>query len=356
MLSQRINKWFSTFGKSFFTYKDGFFEVPYLANSPRALVQTLIKSRFVKHNENDQTLKSNNPFLRGITCYQEIEDGLWLLYGDYEYKKNVSFRRVDDKQLSCDYYSIRLTITSTKGKGKLAVVNGISYSHNTWFVFKPGATMNIFHFKGSKELSLTVFFSEEWLKQVLSKTDEYKNSSIIYFFESKTKYIIWPETMELSEVISNPLMVFLQNKMKGVKSFEKEELKKHSLDFINLFINKYNREEVSKHFYEIPDSERLKILKAEHLLIQNIQAPFIGIEALAKEVSISPTQLKSHFKMIFGETVFQYFRHKQMEYAFVVLKNKNTNVKEVARQLGYENPSKFTAAFKEQYNVLPSEV
>jgi AraC-like DNA-binding protein len=357
MLAERINKWVSNFSKSFFIFKDGFFEMPYLVNSPEAMLEAVSKQRLVKHSTVEKTIKAKNPFLQGITHYQKIEDGLWLMHGDYEYKKNVSFRRVDDKKSPSDYYSIRLNITSTKGTGKYSVVNGMPYSHNTWLVFKPNAKMTIFHFKGSKEVSLTVFFSRQWLKKVLSETPEYKNSSIIYFFEKEANHIIWPDKLESVMPVYQPLSEYFHARGNQENSeSQKESLKNLTMDFINLFINKYNRDEISKYFYEIPDSERLKILKAEHILIDNIHAPFIGIEALAAKVGISQTQLKSHFKMIFGEPVFQYFRRKQMEYAYSLLQNKNTSIKEIAGKLGYENASKFTAAFKQQHNILPSEV
>jgi AraC-like DNA-binding protein len=357
MLAERINKWVSSFSKSFFIFKDGFFEMPYLVNSPEAMLAAISKMRLVKHSTAEQTFKVKNPFLQGITHYQKIENGLWLMHGNFEYKKNVSFRRVDDKKSPSDYYSIRFNITSTKGTGKYSVVNGMPYTHNTWLVFKPNAKMTIFHFKGSKEVSLTVFFSRRWLEEVLSKTPEYKNSGMVYFFEKDANHIIWPDKLESIMSVYKPLSIlFHERGDQDYSKTQKERLKNLTMDFINLFINKYNRDEISQYFFEIPDSERLKILKAERMLIENIHVPFIGIEALAEKVGISQTQLKSHFKMIFGEPVFQYFRRKQMEYAYTVLQNKTTTIKEIAGKLGYENASKFTAAFKQQHNILPSEV
>jgi len=105
--------------------------LPYLANSPQATVQSVIKMRrFVQHSAVKQTITVKSLFLNGITNYLEIEDGLWLMYGDYEYKKNVSMKRVDDKKLPSDYYSIRLAITRRE-IGKHSLVNGMFYSHYT---------------------------------------------------------------------------------------------------------------------------------------------------------------------------------------------------------------------------------
>ena len=119
---------------------------------------------------------------------------------------------------------------------------------------------------------------------------------------------------------------------------------------------KYNAEEIGENFFEIPDNDRKKIFKAQRLLAENICSPFIGIENLAKQVGISPTKLKSDFKLMFGETIFQYFRQKQMEQALRLLENSGKPIKDIANQMGYENAAKFSAAFKEHMGTLPSNI
>ena len=45
-----------------------------------------------------------------------------------------------------------------------------------------------------------------------------------------------------------------------------------------------------------------------------------------------------------------------MVLALQLLKNPDVQIKNIAASLGYENPGKFTAAFKKYHNFLPSEV
>jgi AraC-like DNA-binding protein len=45
-----------------------------------------------------------------------------------------------------------------------------------------------------------------------------------------------------------------------------------------------------------------------------------------------------------------------MNYARMLLSGGNHSVKEVGHLLGYDNLSNFTAAFKKQFNLLPSEL
>ncbi len=350
-----ITKWFSGQHKSFFPYKEGFFQLSYLTNSPQAIIRSLDKMPFVKHAVKEKRITSNTPFMRAAIHYLEVEEGLWLMFADADYKVNVYSSRKTDKQLPADYYKLSLEITQGSGKSKVALVNGIPYSKRSWLLFKPTTSLSNCHFKGSKESTLTVFFSEKWLHEVLYKNPEFVNSNLKHFFESNANYIIWPDTELATDFFYSPLKDVLV-KGSGNRQARLPEIKKQTQDFINYFITKYNSDKINEHFFEIADIDRKKVLVAERILIENIGAPFLGIEELAKRVGISPTKLKSDFKLIFGQAIFQYFREKQMACAYSILQSKTQSIKDVALLFGYENASKFSAAFKKQFEVLPSEL
>ena len=63
----------------------------------------------------------------------------------------------------------------------------------------------------------------------------------------------------------------------------------------------------------------------------------------ARLVKVSVLSIAAHLK-----------KHR-MEKAAQLLRETDLPVAEVARQVGYESQSKFTAAFKEQYGQLPKE-
>ena len=86
MILERIEKFLSGFRKYLFYYKDGFFELPFMANSPETIVKSLTGMPFVKHYEQQQKFSSNTPFLKADIYYQEIEHGLWILFAEAKYK------------------------------------------------------------------------------------------------------------------------------------------------------------------------------------------------------------------------------------------------------------------------------
>lgn len=352
-LLKRINSWFSNYKNSLFIYKDGFFELPYLANSPETVLKSIGKMPFIKHYKDRQLVKSKTPLVSGSFYYENIEEGLWIIHGDFEYKANVNYKRISDSKLPSEYYFLCLKVYGMKQKN--ALMNGIPYSNCSWLLFKPDAWSTNCQFKGAKELTYTIFFNENWLKNVLGKQDHFINSSINEFFESDTKFIMWPDNPEnikkLYKAISDN---FLRNMSRNDSA--KNELKDLVYKMFTHFIDKYQTDGVNTGILEIPDGERKAIYKAEKLLLQNLFSPFPGIEQLARETGMSATKLKSSFRLVFGKSTYQYFQEKQMFLAKETLLENAIKIKDLAKSMGYENASKFSAAFRRQTGHLPSEI
>ncbi len=81
----------------------------------------------------------------------------------------------------------------------------------------------------------------------------------------------------------------------------------------------------------------------------------ITIEELCHMYPINPTTLKEVFKEVYGTSIAAHLKEHRLEKAAKLLRETDLSVAEVARQVGYESQSKFTAAFKEQYGRLPKE-
>lgn len=81
----------------------------------------------------------------------------------------------------------------------------------------------------------------------------------------------------------------------------------------------------------------------------------IKIEELAKEFNVSSTHLKNIFKGVFGVPIFSYMRIQRMQSAAQLLIHTERSVMEIANEFGYNNSSKFTAAFREIMGETPSE-
>lgn len=80
----------------------------------------------------------------------------------------------------------------------------------------------------------------------------------------------------------------------------------------------------------------------------------ITISEISERMHVSQTQLKNSFRNYYGESVYKYIRSRKMKLAADQLAEGQFSVMEIAGMFGYENCSKFAAAFKGEYGVSPS--
>lgn len=105
---------------------------------------------------------------------------------------------------------------------------------------------------------------------------------------------------------------------------------------------------------KIKPADRDRILHARDLLIADLRdAP--TIEQLAKRAGVNRQKLKQQFKEVFEKTVNEYLTDERMELAKRQLTEGERNIRTLAHQVGYENPSYFSRLFREKFGVLPGD-
>ena len=72
-------------------------------------------------------------------------------------------------------------------------------------------------------------------------------------------------------------------------------------------------------------------------------------------MNISRYQLQAAFQEFEGIGIAKYIKRKKMNYAKEMLVNTNKSILEIASEVGYENPSKFSEVFKNYFGILPNK-
>lgn len=80
-----------------------------------------------------------------------------------------------------------------------------------------------------------------------------------------------------------------------------------------------------------------------------------SIAELAREYQIGESTIKRCFRLLYGEPPYAYLKRRRMEEASFLLTTTEKNITQIAAELGYQNTSKFSAAFRTIYNLSPSE-
>lgn len=92
--------------------------------------------------------------------------------------------------------------------------------------------------------------------------------------------------------------------------------------------------------------------KVHHYLLEHIDER-ITIEELSAKFLINPTTLKQAFKKTYGNSIAAHINEHRMKCAAKMLSETDKSIAEVAKAVGYESQSKFTAAFQKYYGIAP---
>lgn len=98
-----------------------------------------------------------------------------------------------------------------------------------------------------------------------------------------------------------------------------------------------------------------KLYYVRELVSNNLQNPY-SLRELSRLAGINEFKLKKGFKEIFSTTVFSHLYDERMELSQKLLIEQDFSIADIAQQVGYKNPTHFTAAFKRKFNELPKDV
>jgi AraC-like DNA-binding protein len=98
--------------------------------------------------------------------------------------------------------------------------------------------------------------------------------------------------------------------------------------------------------------ETVKAIKKH--ITENIDKRFT-LEELSARFEIPVTSMKLCFKGVYGASVYAFIRNYRMQAAALMLRRSDENVAVIAGKVGYDNSSKFAAAFKKVMKMSPFE-
>lgn len=102
-------------------------------------------------------------------------------------------------------------------------------------------------------------------------------------------------------------------------------------------------------------SELVDIIRKIHDRLIQEMGKRITIEELSKQYLINPTTLKTAFKAVYGTSIAAHIKEHRMKKAAEMLRESNMSIADIAQAVGYDSQSKFTAAFKAFFQVLPKD-
>lgn len=112
-----------------------------------------------------------------------------------------------------------------------------------------------------------------------------------------------------------------------------------------------NTEPADKNYYQLSQIETIKKI---HAFLKEHYSERYTINELSQSFNISQTILKRCFKAVYGDSLYAYMKIYRLQKAEQLLRETNLSVSEIAAEIGYLNPNKFTSAFTAEYGLSPT--
>ncbi|MDJ0591028.1 MAG: AraC family transcriptional regulator [Pleurocapsa sp. MO_226.B13] len=97
-----------------------------------------------------------------------------------------------------------------------------------------------------------------------------------------------------------------------------------------------------------------RIYQARDILLTRLENP-PSIAELIQQVGVGDRTLRRGFRELFGTTVIGYLTSQRMKQAEQLLREGKLSISEVANIVGYSHLGHFSAAFKREFGITPSQ-
>ncbi|MFD1142269.1 helix-turn-helix domain-containing protein [Larkinella insperata] len=127
------------------------------------------------------------------------------------------------------------------------------------------------------------------------------------------------------------------------------------IELLAVQLDQYEQLRLDPVYPGVKKEEAEKMHQVQRIIENNPDKTF-SLKELSRQVGTNEYNLKKHFKVVFGNTVFGYLQTFRMEKAKAMLAEGNTKIAEVSRLLGYKHATHFTTAFKKYFGFLPNKM
>lgn len=139
-----------------------------------------------------------------------------------------------------------------------------------------------------------------------------------------------------------------------LESFESDISQAESMEGLSLSIEQAMQEAINLLYQVKCNIYRKEVLRITEILQENVENK-ITLDRLAQEVNMNVNYLCRVFKQDTGRSIVQYMNELKINKAIELLKLPDTRIKEVASQVGIDDPFYFNRVFKKVVGLSPSD-
>lgn len=349
-----LRKWKEFTENHLFKGQDGFFELPYLSNNPQMMVDSIAALPVSVHLEADQEIYTDNSYTKGSLLYRQSEDGLWLISSELIVRQNIISRAMYDEDAVSEYYFLSFAVFEYQFPIDHSYKKFSSLLSTTCTFYKPRTEVATYFYKNTEGRFFNIAFNKKWVAEKLQFSNDSVRAGVLNFLDGSTGFINWLDIVPGAAELSHKIWSHVAGEKNG--TFDLGYLRTIVVPVIGDFFENAFAEGRIYQYQPLHINDYSIAAAAEKIILSNLNIPFLGVEQIARMVHVSPTKLKSIFKTVFGFSMLQYQKEKNMLLAMQLLKKSQLQVKNIGAFAGYYSTSKFTEAFKKRFGLLPTAV
>lgn len=303
--------------------------------------------QLVAEDEVCKVLRLEAPTGEGFMSLYLVMPGIYVMFNDFHLEACESEFQNMDTVLCIDYCRQGRMEHDNKNYGRYYMESGdIRIEKRTHH--SGSFSMPTKHYHGLT-IGLQPELAEESLKRELPGIKVDINSIMEKFCADNKEFLIRKDKLLKSDESLDRIFSDLYSIPKDIRiNFFKVKI-------IELLLR---LEVMDESFYSdersyIPASQADRIKQVHKLIVDNPEKNYTS-EELSSRFSIPESTLRKNFRIIYGCPIYKYIKNYKMNLAAELLKkDENIKISDVASSVGYDNPSKFAAAFKDVMGVTP---
>ncbi len=275
-----------------------------------------------------------------------FENGLSAIVHNYIVNRDLQFNRLQKKEGGVAIYLIELSMDgNVTYKVNDAVIKAATKNFHALRVMGTQSKYKIQFPAGCEVKAVIIYLEKEWISNNLGE-------NIIRFFNEIKEINYFKEFIHSKQ---QKMIAEVFNLQKG-HPYPGIFVKSRILTLLNNLLEGFLQRERVLFRENLSEKDFEMLQKIENTLLENLENGFPSIEKLARLALMSESKLKKLFKQAFSMGMYEFFQKHRMIRAKDLIQDGRLSITEVGQRLGYQNLGNFSAAFKKEFNCLPSQV
>lgn len=279
----------------------------------------------------------------GFMTMYRVLDGVYLMYNDFHLRSCVSEYQNAETVLCIDHCR----------EGRIEHENSLGGRY-----YMEAGDLRIdrrVHHEGKVELPLSHYHGMTiGFMNGIAQTSLKRAFPLLDFELAELGRRFCPEGREFLLRTNEPLNAVFSQLYRVPKSIRSDYYKLKIAELL-LMLGTVDPADCTEQRQYFPAKQTEKV-KEVHDLITGILEKTYTVEELSTISGMPPAVLRRVFRAVYGSPIYQYIKtYKMKAAASMLISESGATVAQIAQRLGYDNASKFSAAFRAVMGVTPQE-